>query len=355
MTVSAAAMLAAGCTIETAEAPRLFTLLPSETAVLSAMEEHGVPGMAIAVIEDCELSRTKHYGLADKAAGRAVSDDTLFEAASMSKPVLAYIVMRLADEGRIDLDEPIAETIDDSRISDTASFEKLTPRMILTHHSGLPNWAGNPYTPDVVVPLDFLAEPGTTQTYSGEAIQLLQRWTEAKTGESLQALFDTYLGEAMASSAFAGEMPQGSEPALGYPVRPPAEGEAGTPASFVPQAEAAAGLLTTVSDYARFIGKLCDGSDLSSASLAAMTTIQKETALPEDAEENGVERTGFSLGLPVEVVRGRTIVFHAGNNGNFQSYFHLDRLRREATLYMTNDDDGLKAISDVYGLYEAQE
>ena len=105
---------------------------------------------------------------------------TIFEAASLSKPVFAYLVLRLADRGEFDLDRPLLEMLEYPRVAHDERSKRITARMVLSHGTGLPNWGGERLT------LQF--DPGTAYGYSGEGFVFLQKAIERVTGRSLEAL-----------------------------------------------------------------------------------------------------------------------------------------------------------------------
>jgi CubicO group peptidase (beta-lactamase class C family) len=76
-----------------------------------------------------------------------VDTATVFEAASLSKPVFAYLALRLADRGELDLDRPLADLFDYSRFGKDERARRITARMVLSHGTGLPNWGGERLTP----------------------------------------------------------------------------------------------------------------------------------------------------------------------------------------------------------------
>ncbi|WP_395342041.1 serine hydrolase [Ningiella sp. W23] len=124
-------------------------------------------------------------------------------AASLSKPVFAWIVFALTEKGVIDIDKSLHEAgFKYARISNASYFEKLTPKLILMHRSGLPNWAGDPRDHDRTDNIEFIHTPGSFHSYSGEAYLLLQKFIELKTDMSLQSLFEIHLKDEMPNSAF---------------------------------------------------------------------------------------------------------------------------------------------------------
>jgi CubicO group peptidase (beta-lactamase class C family) len=145
-----------------------------------------IPGVSVARISGDDIT-TETAGVINADTHEAVSDTTVFEAASLSKPVFAYIVLKMAERGEIDLDRPLHEYCDfgppDMRGS--ANYEKLTARMVLSHQAGLPN----EFDPDHGVPFAYVSAAGKNFDYSGEAFRFLLEVVEKiKKPENLEDL-----------------------------------------------------------------------------------------------------------------------------------------------------------------------
>ena len=139
------------------------------------MEVADVHGFTIAVAEHGELVWSAAHGMASAELALEAAPETIFEAASLGKVVLALITLRMADEGLIDLDETIAENFEYALLDHDERYTQLTPRLILQHASGLPNWGG--WALDVERdPVQFVGNPGEVFGYSGEAYVALQRF-----------------------------------------------------------------------------------------------------------------------------------------------------------------------------------
>jgi hypothetical protein len=134
------------------------------------MEIGDVPGLSIAVLDGGDLSWSGAFGTLGDSAGTPVNEETIFSAASLSKPVFAYVVLRLAERDLIDLDRPLAQALDEPRITHDPRGRRITPRMVLSHGTGLPNWGGER--------LELQFDPGTGFGYSGEGFVYLQRAVE---------------------------------------------------------------------------------------------------------------------------------------------------------------------------------
>src|SRR5262249_49289907 len=128
--------------------------------VRAYLEYYKIPGISIAVIKDFEVVYHRGFGVKNTATREPVDDDTVFEAASMTKPVFAYTVLRLVDRGVLDLDTPLYTYLPYEDIAHDDRYKLITARMVLTHRTGFPNWRTGK--------LDIKFTPGTQVSYSGE-------------------------------------------------------------------------------------------------------------------------------------------------------------------------------------------
>lgn len=144
------------------------------------MELAALPGLALAVVEKGAVVFTHATGIASTAIGTPVTDASSFEAASLSKPVFAYVVMRLADEKLIDLDVPLVRYFRPDYLAGHPDIELITARDVLRHSTGLPNWRKKPGEK-----LSPSFKPGTRFGYSGEGYFWLQLVVEKLTGRGL--------------------------------------------------------------------------------------------------------------------------------------------------------------------------
>src|SRR5574343_1653503 len=133
------------------------------------MQAFAVPGVGIAVVEDGKLAWSRGFGVRHALTGAPVDDRTVFEDASLSKPVFAYLVMRLADLGRIDLDRPLVRYRRPDYLAAHEWIELITARDVLRHTTGLPNWRAKPAS-EKLVPA---GRPGTrSHDYGGATLRV---------------------------------------------------------------------------------------------------------------------------------------------------------------------------------------
>ena len=145
-----------------------------------------VPGVQLALIQDGKVTYSHAYGYANVDKQQALRTDTIMYAASLTKAVFAYTVMQLVDEGVLTLDAPLPTLLKKSLpdypkfadLKDDPRWQLLTPRMLLSHTSGLINWR---YINENNK-LDFKYPPGSRYVYSGEGLNILQIVVEERTG-----------------------------------------------------------------------------------------------------------------------------------------------------------------------------
>ncbi|HEU5137667.1 MAG TPA: serine hydrolase [Steroidobacteraceae bacterium] len=314
--------------------------LPTREELEGLLNAFDVPGIAMASLTNCELDgQSLVAGHASLNPAKAVTAATVFEAASLSKPVFAWLVLQLAEEKIIDLDRPMAETFGYARIPDKAAYAKLTPRMVLTHRTGLPNWVDeSTYFHRRVAPIPFKSPPGTVYSYSGEAFQLLQAFVEKKTGRTLAALFHARLGRWMPNSTFVNPLARGTVPSRGYrSAKRPDSGRDMT--NLSERAMAASSLVTTAEDYARFLSLVCKGEGLSRAAYDDMLRAQSPVPPGESPFP-----TSYGLGWAISDLGGTTLVSHNGNNGEYRAFAGFIRESRDGIVILTNGANGQALI-----------
>jgi len=316
--------------------------LPGESAVLDAMRDAGVPGVAAAWLRDCRVEHVAHYGVADAASREPVTATTMFEAASLSKPVFAWLMMQLVDSGRLDLDAPVMSSLEYPRIRDRERYSAVTPRLVLSHSTGLPNWAGAPRDWERTDSLVFAFAPGSAFRYSGEGYQLLQVYTEQRTAQPLAERFRGALGEVMPTSVFGGAPSAGAHASAGHD----AKGARTRALGDWPRANAAYTLRTTATEYARFVARVCEGTGLSAAARSAMLRTTSRVAGGEwGATPDSIKaELGWALGWGTMTTPGRTIHFHWGDNGPFKAFVALDTAARTGVVYFANGARGLELM-----------
>ncbi len=283
-----------------------------------------IPGLAMAVVRNGRVVWTRGYGTLNDSAKQPVTPETVFEAASLSKPVFAYLVLRLADRGEFDLDRPLSRTLKYPRLAHDERYHRITARMVLSHATGLPNWGGERLT------LRF--EPGTEYSYSGEGFVYLQKTLERVTGKTLDQLArqEVFGPLGMSRSGYVWQDRFSGNAAYGrnwlWHV---------APAHRYATGNAAASLLTTAPDYARFVAAVLTGRGLSPEMWRTYLMPGRETS------------PGIHMGLGIRVEEGPDgrIFYHSGNNGRrFTCYMTGDVAKGIGLVYFTNASNGTSLV-----------
>lgn len=135
------------------------------------MQVLDVPGISLAIINDGEVVYHLAKGYANIDAKENVTQRTIFEGASLSKPLFSYLVMGFVEEGKLDLDKPLYKYLPYKDIASDERYKKITARMVLTHTTGFPNWRSDHEGGKLFISF----EPGSAFQYSGEGYQYLAK------------------------------------------------------------------------------------------------------------------------------------------------------------------------------------
>lgn len=308
------------------------------------MKELQVPGVSISVVKNHELAWSKSFGVS--AAGRQtnVTNKTAFEACSMSKPVFAYLVLKLVENGKLDLDKPLCNYLNEQFVSEDDYAKLITARMVLSHTSGMPNWRKGGEERGGPLPVYF--KPGTKFSYSGEGIYYLQRVVEHITQEPLATyakhnLFDP-LGLSSTSFVWTATLEPriatGHDPAGNCLKR-----------SKYTHANAAYTLYTTADEYAKFMIRIMKPNTADEFSLSDKMADEMLTYQVRADTREVIDRPGRSLGLisyrglgwGIDSTITGDIVYHSGaNQTGFKCYAQFDMREGSGIVIMTNSKNG---------------
>jgi len=331
------------------------------------MESHHVPGVSVAVIENGEIAWTRTWGVADRETGTPVTTGTLFQAASISKPVAALAALSLVEDAELGLDAPVNEALTTWRVPDNefTADSAVTLRGLLTHSAGLTVWGfpgyrkdepfvdGEPLATNAQVldgegntdPVRVYKVPGTSWQYSGGGYTVMEQMLEDVTGRAFpEVVAERVLGPAgMTRSTYEQPLPETrwAEAARGHrPDGSEVEGEWHT----YPE-QAAAGLWTTPEDLARLsvhllgirAGEIRDGV-ISREMLDRMLTPNR----------NGAEDfRNWGLGFGLELRDGMLELGHGGANEGFRAAWKLIPDLGIGYVIMTNGDLGGPLASEI--------
>ncbi|MFE4960961.1 serine hydrolase, partial [Streptomyces sp. NPDC056653] len=317
---------------------------------LPVMDEHHIPGVAVAVLRDGEVASLHGYGVLETGSTRPVTPTTLFQAGSISKHITALAVLRLVDEGTLDLDTDVNSRLTGGwRITDPARTPvAVTLRQLLSHWSGLVSVPYAGVAPGAELPplSELLAQvhsevaPGTRFLVSNTNYWVIQRLLEDVTGLPFAELMRRTVFEPlrMAHSSFDQDHPKtsGTPAAVGHgPLGDPVEGgwRAGPHL-------ASSGLWSTVADLAKV------AVELRRAYLGEPFAFLSEPLAEEMLTPVG-EGTFYGLGT---VVDGEAPALEAGHGGEPYGYRNMMIVRiSDGTgfVVLTNAVSGRAAIKAV--------
>ncbi|MBS3785085.1 MAG: beta-lactamase family protein [Anaerolineae bacterium] len=311
------------------------------------MNQYDIPGASVAVVRDGDLVWSEAYGYADLEHERKMRVDAVYRAESISKSVTAWGVMRLVEQGRIDLDTPVQQYLDDWQLPDDTRQE-VTIRRLLSQSAGMPLGpigVAVEYAPQSAMPSlrDYLAqearlvrEPGSGFLYSNVGFNLLELLIEEVTGRDFAAYMAdevlTPLG--MHSSSFAWKetlrplIPMGYEQ-QGTPVPP-----------YVYPASASGGLLASVEDIARFVSaEMRRPYDEDHAVLEHDSIRELHTPEVDVSDISGVVADSYGLGHFVEnLPGGRRAVWHGGQGHGWMTHFLAVPESGDGVVILTNSE-----------------
>jgi CubicO group peptidase (beta-lactamase class C family) len=302
-------------------------------ALRALIDTAGLPGAAIAIINRGNLARIEGFGYADSAGARKVDRNTVFEAASLSKPVVAYATLKLADLGRLNLDTPLNQYLAYPSLPKDVRAQLITARMVLSHTSGLQNERIG----DDALKLSFA--PGSKFQYSGEGYIYLGRAIEQIMQMPLAAAMDQLVFRplGMGRSSFVWEKRFDNNAAVGHgsfgelrrPTRPSV-------------ARAPSSLHTTALDYGTFLLAILQGTGLKAQTSRAMIS----------PAVNVAPAIEWGLGWGIEGGSAGPSLWHHGDNSNsgFTAFALVNVRRRCGLVYFANSVSGLSIAKEIAGL-----
>ncbi len=297
----------------------------------AAMAKLDINGISVGYVHGDDVCEMQ-VGTSD--LGLKVQPRTQFAAASLSKPVFAYLVLKLAEAGKIDLDKSLAEMSGKdeawSKRVQAGGLSQITPRMILEHRTGLPITA-----PDEGV-VNFQFEPGTHYGYSGIGIQCLQEAVEKETKESLEQLAKEYVFNRlkMTNTTFADS--HGNQ-------------------------IAANSLRTTASDYTRFIQAWMNDETLMAAFqfdhdftmkkdpwAVGLQSLSDEAIDQKAIKDCDLERLSWGLGIGLQKNSdGSITAFHSGDMNNARALVAFNLTHKTGVVLFANSPNGLGLADEI--------
>lgn len=320
------------------------------------MAFYRVPGVSVAVVVDRKIAWANGYGVLETGKATPVDADTLFQAASISKPVAAIAALRLVEQGKLSLDAPINDYLKSWKVPDNAltARQAVTLRQIMSHSAGLtvhgfPGYAAGAAVPTVVQVLDGSGPansvrvrvdklPGESYRYSGGGYTVMQLAMTDVTGRSFpEVMRELVLAPAgMTRSTYSQPLPETDR--ANAATAHSSDGRAVPGHSHTYPEMAAAGLWTTPSDLLR-AGLAVVAAARSEPGAILGPDMTKEMLTPQ----SGGHGLGFVLGDPVD---GRLFA-HTGGNEGFRSLMVVYADGHGGMAIMANGDRGNELIAEI--------
>jgi len=323
--------------------PNQATIQTLERRLPDLMKQADIPGVSLALIRGGKTYWLHEFGVRDAKSKTPVAADTVFEAASLSKPVFAYGVLKLVEQGKLALDAPLSKYLPQPYIDGDPRLDQITARFVLSHRTGFRNWRGDGN------PLRIYFTPGERFSYSGEGFVYLQKVVEQITGKPLNA----YMTEAvfaplgMGSSSYVWRDDYDSRSASGH------DEDAQPRDKFKPKdSNAASSLHTTARDYATFLDAILQGKGLKPATLREMerpqVAVDPECTNCTERVPGALSRSVFwGLGIGIQETADGESLWHWGDNGSFKCYTVIYPKQKVGVVYFANSENGLSVAGEV--------
>jgi CubicO group peptidase (beta-lactamase class C family) len=320
-----------------------------DAAVGRSMKAGKVTGMGLAILQDGKIAYLKGYGFRGQEKHLALTTDSVMSAASFSKVAFGYLAMQMVEQEALNLDQPVYEHLpkalpeydDHKDLAGDARYKKITARMLLSHTSGLPNWRW--FADDKKLRIYF--EPGSRFAYSGEGIALLQFVVENITKRGLKELMtERIFGPmGMTRTSMVWEPRFEDDYANGYD-------EAGKSLGSQRRKNpgAAGSMQTTVSDFAKFVRAVMNGTGLRRETRELMLSPQVRisslhefpTLSGETTHGNDGMRLSYGLAWGLYWTAHGKAFFKEGSDDGWRNYTVCFDEKKMGIVIMTNSSNG---------------
>ncbi len=315
--------------------------------VLDRMKYYNVPGFSVAVIKDGKLHWAKTYGVLDANNKSELNENTLFQAASISKPISALGILKLVENGRLDLDTDVNQYLKSWKIEENkfTKNEKVTIRRLLTHTSGIDDNGFDGYTQSEQIPTTTQVlngegntskvvvsnVPGSERRYSGGGYVILQQVIEDLSGVSFEIYMEKEILRPLGMTSSTYQQPLNRAVYKNVSSAHTNEGQVINGGWHNYPEKAPGGLWTTPSDYAKYCIAVQNIYAGKANGLLSKETIGKMLSKHMD---------DWGLGPIVKGEKESLRITHDGSNKGFKADFTAFVNRGDAVIVMSNGDNG---------------
>ena len=282
-----------------------------------------VPGASLMVIKEGKPWYYKTYGVQNILTKDAINTNTLFEAASMTKPVFSFVANLMVERGLLDLERPLCEYLPFPELESFPEYKKMTAFHVLTHKSGMPNWGRT-----------LLREPGTEYGYSGEAFEYLKRVIEKITSRKIEDIIRKELIEPQGIGRMEFKQSAGLREVFSRGHMD------GTPSirAIPKEPMVAFSLHTEARAYTDFALTLLQRKGLKPETYKKMMTVH--SPFPDNRRETDHPKEGMGLGIALSESEFGKMFYHSGNNGDFKCLFRMYKDLDMGFVVFTNSNTG---------------
>ena len=324
--------------------------------ITKLMDTANVQGLSIGILNGNKIKFVKSYGYKNKKEKELLDTSTVLYAASLSKPVFAFLTLILVQENLLDLDKPLYKYLDKpipeyedySQLGVDDQWKLITARMCLSHTTGLPNtrWINvKTGETDTLGPMKIYFKPGTRYAYSGEGLKLLQLVEEKITGKNIEelAIEKIFKPFGMNRTGYIWHERFDSDYAIGH-----LENDVLVPKKKRTQPVASGSLVTTIADYSRFVENVMQGKGLNkklwemmiSPQIKITSKYQFPTITNETTKDNEFINLSYGLGWGLLKCKYGRAFFKEGHDDAWRNYNINFIDKGISIIIMTNSANG---------------
>jgi CubicO group peptidase (beta-lactamase class C family) len=312
------------------------------------MRDGDIPGLGIGLLRGGQLVWQHGFGVKNSKTQEPVDASTVFEAASLSKPVFAYAVLKLADQGRFDIDKPLNEYLPGNYdVGNDSRLGQITARRVLSHTTGFPNWRE-------LGDLKINFTPGERFSYSGEGFVYLSKVIEHVTGERCNDFMKrtVFAPLGMKSSSYVWEKSYDRLKTFRHNSRGEPGGQGKPAPDRVGLSNVASSLHTTVEDYGGFVAAILSGTGLKPETRRLMLTPQvpvreggpRSIGRPQ---AKPLSHVSWGLGWGLQTTSDGLSFWHWGDNGNSKAYVVVYDKPKLGVVVFANGANGLSITREI--------
>jgi CubicO group peptidase (beta-lactamase class C family) len=300
------------------------------------LKQKSIPAVGIGYIENGIIKQISVFGVLEK--GKKAPKNTIWNVASLTKPITALLALKLINSGHLSLDEPLYTYYTDPDIINDPNTKKLTPRIILSHRSGFIN-NRNSYENGI---LKFEFEPGTHYQYSGEGYDYLRKVMEHKLNTTIEALADSLIFKPLQMKDTQFYWNNNTDETR-FAKWHTEKGEI-YPTKKHNTASGADDVLTTIEDYTKFMVYVMNGAGLSKELQQEMVKNQSRI------NKNQYFGLGWYIDEHINAANDYAII-HGGDDIGVHTIAFMVPKTKQGLLIFTNSDNGTAAFEEILGHY----